>query len=630
MCGIAGLINAGNKELLEKMATTIFHRGPDDFGVEWFGGHSSGLAFRRLSIIDLSAAGHQPMSNDDGTLWIVFNGEIYNYQEIKKDLLDKGVRFKSHSDTEVLLKAYEHWGIAFLERLNGMFAFAIFDERRGKLLLARDRLGIKPLYYALRGTSLVFASEIKAILASGVIAAEPDYAALHTPTRFQIEPYTGFRDILKLPQGHYLTFDKGVSKVQRYWDLDIREEEPSENQSIEKLDELLCNSVRLQMIADVPVGVFLSGGLDSSLISVLMKNQTQKPVHSFTIKFAKEDQKFEKMADDSYYAAKVADRLGLIHHEFEISPDVEDLLPKMVWHMDEPISDPAAINTYLISKAARELGIIVLLNGVGGDEVFGGYRKQLACLKADVYQKLVPAILQKMISSFAHALPVATSSQGLRRIRWAKRFLSFASLPQAERFLVSDLSLTPGQFADYFQDHRNYFDSYYYLSQKDRLNDPRYSYLTRMCWNDTKVMLPEHNLLYSDKASMAASVETRPPLIDHRIVEFMFSLSPSFRIRKDIQKYLLKKVAERYLTGEIINRPKAPFGSPLRSWIRGPLHGMVTDYLSEESIKRRGLYDFRFVHRLIKNDKDGIEDNAHIIWTLLSNEIWFRSFFGKP
>ncbi len=627
MCGIAGLINCGNTQVLQRMTDSIAHRGPDDRGVEWFPQSGSGLGHVRLSIIDLSAAGHQPMTNDRGNLWITYNGEVYNYREVRKELTAKGYTFKSQSDTEVVLKAYEAWGIDGIKKLNGMFAFAIFDTASGKTLLVRDRLGIKPLYYYADRGCLIFSSEIKAILASGLVSPEPDYFALHTPTRFQIEPYTGFKGIFKLPQGHSLVYGNGKTDIKQYWNITVKEESPSEQTAIDTLDGLLHDSVRLQMIADVPVGVFLSGGLDSSLISALMKRETANTIHSFTIKFSKEDQKFEKMPDDSYYADIVAKKSGFVHHEFEINPDVRELLPKLVWHLDEPLSDPATINTYLISKAARELGIIVLLNGVGGDEVFGGYRKQLACLKADAYQSIVPLVFQRIIQHAAQSLPVATSSQGLKTIRWAKRFLSFASLPQALRFLVSDLSLTPDQFSECYIDEPDYYSTHYFQSQQERLNDIRYSYLTRMCLNDTCVMLPEHNLLYSDKASMAASVESRPPLIDHRIVEYMFSLGPDFRIKGNVQKYLLKKVAAQYLPEAIINRPKAPFGSPLRSWIRGPLHEMVTDLLSEESINKRGLYNYRYVEQLIKKDKEGNEDNAHMIWTMLTNEIWFRTFF---
>jgi asparagine synthase (glutamine-hydrolysing) len=627
MCGIAGIINGGNVQLLKRMSDIISHRGPDDAGIKWFDDSSSGLAHRRLSIIDLSPAGHQPMPNDTGDLWIVFNGEIYNYKEIGEELASLGVRFRSQSDTEILLSAYQHWGEDCLQKLNGMFSFAIYDSRKRKLFAARDRVGIKPFYYHFKNGCLVFASEIKAILESTLVPKRPDLNALHTPARFQVSPFTGFQDILKLPAGHCMTLQDGKLSVREYWSLNPTEHSADESNLIEQLDALLSDAVRLQMRADVPVGVFLSGGLDSSIISALMRVNTQQTVHSFTIKFSTEDQKFEQMTPDEIYARQVAKQFGFTYHELEIRPQIEELLPKMVWHLDEPLSDPAAINTYLISQAARDLNIVVLLNGMGGDEVFGGYRKHLACLTAESYQSMVPGMVRRMVEYAADRVPVATSSRGLKQIRWGKRFLSFASAPRSDRYLMSDLSIAPKQFSQMFADGMSYYDSHFFKSQAPRFNGNGLSYLTQMCLNDTLVFLPEHNLTYSDKASMAASIESRPPLTDHRIVEFMFSLPPRERIHRLTQKYLLKKVAQKYLPDNIIYRPKAPFASPLRSWVRGPLSTMVSDLLSEQSLRDRGLYNPQYVAGLIERDKQGLEDNAYQIWTMLTTELWFRTFF---
>jgi asparagine synthase (glutamine-hydrolysing) len=627
MCGIAEIINGGNAQLLARMNKVIAHRGPDDAGLEWFGDSSSGLAHRRLSIIDLSPAGHQPMCNETGDLWIVFNGEIYNYMELREELAAKGMRFRSHSDTETLLCAYQYWGEECLHKLNGMFAFAIYDSRRRKLFAARDRLGIKPLYYHFRNGCLVLSSEIKAILSSTLVPKCPDLHALHTPARFQVSPWTGFQDILKLPPAHCMVLQDGKLSVRQYWSLHPVELPASEAALIKKLDALLSDSVRLQMRADVPVGVFLSGGLDSSIISALMRVNTQQEVHSFTIKFSAGDQKFERMTPDEIYARQVAKQFDFTYHELEIRPQVEELLPKMVWHLDEPLSDPAAINTYLISRAARDLGIVVLLNGMGGDEVFGGYRKYLACLTAESYQAIVPGAVRRIVQRAAEFMPVATSTRGLKQVRWAKRFLSFASAPRSDRFLMSDLSLRPDQFTRLFTSRMSYYDTHFFKSQAQRFEPNGLSYLTQMCLNDTLVFLPEHNLTYSDKTSMAASVESRPPLTDHRIVEFMFTVPQRERVHRVTQKYLLKKVAEKYLPDNIIYRPKAPFASPLRSWVRGPLSTMVADLLSEQALRARGLYDPTYVAGLIARDKQGLEDNAYLIWTLLTNEIWFRTFF---
>jgi len=629
MCGITGLINCGNAEILKKITSLLAHRGPDNEGIKWFDDTYSGVGHRRLSIIDLSSAGHQPMTNEKGNLWIVHNGEIFNYMDIRKELINKGFNFKSHSDTEVILKAYESWGVKCLDKFNGMFSFAIYDKLNKKLFAARDRVGIKPFYYFHKNNTFIFASEIKAIAATGLVPIEPDYYALHNPTTYQISPLTGFKNIYKLHPGHYLIFENGNLSINKYWDINPREEDLKEEDAVEKLNSLLNDSVRIQTISDVPIGIFLSGGLDSSIISALMKKNVNQQISAFTIKFSEHDQKFERMPNDYKYAKEVASKFGFEHKEFEISPDIVSLLPKLVWHLDEPLADPASINTYIMSKYARENGTIVLLNGMGGDEIYGGYRKQLACLKADLYQRIIPKALRKGIESFFKTIPAASSSRGFRTSRWAKRFFSFASLSQLERCLVSDLSMSKEQYKNIYLDEIEYWETHFVKSHQKNLDRKGMSYLTKMCLDDTKIFLSEHNLTYSDKSSMAAGVEGRQPLTDHRLIEFMFSLKPKFRIKGITQKYLLKKVAEKYLPKSIINRPKAPFGCPLRSWIRGPLSEMINDYLSEESLNKRKIYNSKYIHNIIKKDREGLEDNSLLIWTFLTNEIWFQIFFDK-
>jgi asparagine synthase (glutamine-hydrolysing) len=629
MCGIAGIINGGTPALLSRMGDAIAHRGPDDAGLEWFPDSTSGLAHRRLSIIDLSDAGHQPMRSESVELYLVFNGEIYNYKALRQELEILGVRFRSQSDSEVLLYAYQEWGAACLHRLNGMFAFAIYDSCRRKLFAARDRVGIKPLYYYSNNGRLVFASEIKALFASGLVPKAPDLRALHTPARFQLSPYTGFRDVLKLPPAHWLTFEQGELRVQRYWRLQPTECFPgSEADAVEALDDLLGEAVRLQMIADVPVGVFLSGGVDSSLVSAMARRESTGDIHSFTVRYAAGDQKVERATPDEHYARRVAADLGFISHEIELDPDVVGMLPKLVWHLDEPVSEPASINTYLIAKAARDQNIRVLLNGMGGDEVFGGYRKHLACLTADAYQQLVPRVIRRGIEATSRIVPVASTKRGFKLPRWGKRFLSFASLPPTERYLMADLSLSAGQYACCFLNGWKYDDTHFVRTQRPVLDQAGLTYLTKMCLNDTEVFLPEHNLTFTDKGTMAAGIESRPPMTDHRVLEFMFSLPPHFRIQGRTQKYLLKRVAERYVPRDVVYRPKAPFASPLRAWVRGPLSPMVADLLSESAVRARGLYDPAYVTALIARDKQGLEDNAYLIWTLLTTELWFRTFFG--
>ncbi len=630
MCGIAGSINCATPAELAGMVGALAHRGPDSNGMQWFEPFQSGLGHSRLSILDLSPAGHQPMVSAGGRYWITFNGEVYNFHDLRRELEARGCRFRSSSDTEVVLQAYETWGEDCLARFNGMFAFAIFDAETGRLFAARDRIGIKPFYYHHRGASFLFASEIKALFCVPAVPRRPHYEALFTPARFQISPLTGFRDIWKLPPAHCLRFENGRLSLKRYWNIEAAEDDgASEPEIADELDGLLKDAVRLQMIADRPVGTFLSGGVDSSLITALMRKNHPGDIHAFTIRFSDKDQRFERMPDDSYYARKVARLLDLKFHEFEIEPSVVDLLPRMVWHLDEPLSDPAVINNYMISVAARDAGIVVLLNGVGGDEVFGGYRKYLACLNADVYQRMFPRVVQRGFQWATHFVPVATERRGFRWLRWMKRFLSFASLPREERFLCSDLSLSAVQYDRLFSGHR-YGDSFFFAQQLPTLRRPDLSYLTDMCLNDTCVFLPEHNLTYTDKTTMATGVESRPPLTDHRIVERMFRLPPSCRIRRHEQKWLFKKVAERHLPREIVYRPKAPFNAPLRSWIRGPLAGLVDDLLSETSVKSRGLYSPAYVRTLIRDDRTGRADHGMTIWTLLTTELWFRTFIDHP
>lgn len=629
MCGICGLIHTGNEVILQKMTDILHHRGPDDGGTIWFEEKRSGLGHRRLSIIDLSALGHQPMSNENGNLWITFNGEIYNYQEIKIELEKKGYIFRSRSDTEVIMKSYEEWGEHCLEKFNGMFAFAIYNKISDKLFLARDRLGIKPVYYYYKDSKFYFASEIKAFIETTDIPIEPDIENIITPTRFQITPYTGFKKIYKLPAAHYLIFYEGKITIKAYWDICLDKKEISMKEAADKLKYLLEDSVRLEMISDVPVGLMLSGGIDSSIIGALMRSKTVSNIHSFTIKFSEKDLDFEKSTDDNKYAKIVANNFNFIHHEMEVSPDIVKLLSTITYQLDEPLSDPAAINTYLIAKSARENGIVVLLNGVGGDEIFGGYRKYLACMRARNYNTLIPNVIKKIIEGVFSKTKVADNVKGYQNMRWLKRFLSFASSPDFERFIVSDLSLLPEEFNNIFLSKPNYGHTNYYLIQQKYHMDRSIDYLTRMCLNDTKVFLTEHNLTYLDKSTMCFGIESRPPLIDYRIVEYMFTLHPKFRIDYNIQKYLLKIVSENFLPSEIINRPKTSFGLPLRSWIKNDLREVIDDYLNEESVRNRGIYDPHYVRKLIEDDRSGINDHSLKIWVLLSNEIWFRTFFKK-
>lgn len=630
MCGIFGMINCGDETILKNSLENMSHRGPDDEGTVWFKDKNTGLGHKRLSIIDLSHSGHQPMTTKYKRFWIIYNGEIFNYKELRNNLINQGIKLFSDSDTEIILNYFILEQEKCLDRLNGMFAFAIYDSENGNVFIARDRLGIKPLYYYHSGNRLIFASEIKSILNTGIYEKETDYSAIFTPVHYQITPKTGFKNIFKLPAGCYLKYENENISISKYWDIFPSEYDISENTATEELDNLLNDSVRLQMVSDVPVGVLLSGGLDSSIIAALMKKQSTNSVNSFTIKFDKKDLKQQGNVDDSYYAGIVADKFGFNHKEIILRPDVVNLLPRMVWHLDEPISDPSAINTYLISKSAKESGISVLLSGMGGDEVFGGYRSYYACLLAQKYEKL-PGFGKQIIKKIMNKIPQASSKRNFKYVRWAKGFSRFAFLPDFERYLSSGNSaLNEDNFKDYFNNSGFEFkESYYYNKQRENYYSFELSYLTKMCLLDTKGYMTDHNLNYSDKASMAACVECRPPLIDHRIVEFMFKLKPDYRIRKKEQKYILKKVAEKYLPKKIIYRPKAPFSAPMRGWLKNELKEMVNDTLSYDAVKKRGLLNPDYMQKLIQDNNSGLNDNSQLIFRALTTELWFNTFIDK-
>ncbi|MFN3562740.1 MAG: asparagine synthase (glutamine-hydrolyzing) [Chloroherpetonaceae bacterium] len=641
MCGITGTIGFVDKALMEKMTTVMHHRGPDDGGIEIFLDKTPvGFGFRRLAIIDLSPLGHQPMFNADKTLCIVFNGEIYNYQEVKSELLKKGYVFKSATDTEVILHAYTEWGNECVQRLRGMWAFAIYDLRNDVVFISRDRLGEKPLYFTrLPNNRLIFASEVKSILQSHEVAKQIDADGILSTLFFlwTPEPKTAFKNIEKLPAGCNLIFKSGEMKIERYWDVNFEGygEDKDEQTYIDELDALLRKTVKEQMVADVKVGAFLSGGLDSSLVTALMTKEKGEPITTYTIAFTDEDKKFEAMPDDQKYAKIVAKHLNADYREIVIKPDIVELLPKMIYHLDEPIADPASINTYLICKMAKESGTTVMLSGMGADEIFGGYRKHLSVKLASTYKQIPRLLRSKVIEPIVENLPVAGTSGGYRTTRWAKKFLKAASLPDFDAFIgnysyynASEMTqlLTP-EFRE--QCYHSHYDSYpirrhYALREQFLKQKPNLDLITLMCAVDTKCFLASLNLTYSDKASMAASVEERVPLVDYKVAEFAHRLPARYKINGLTQKYLLKKVAEKYLPKEIIYRPKAPFGAPLRAWVKKDLDPLIQDCLSEEQVKRRGIFNPKMVHDIIERDKTGKEDNAHRIWALLTIELWLQ------
>lgn len=630
MCGIVGFIKCGSPEELGKGLEVINHRGPDFRDFKWFGEHHTGLGHARLSIIDLSNDGNQPMYDPDSGNWIVYNGEVYNFAPIREKLRSQGVSFQSNSDTEVILKAYSAYGVEAFKEFNGMFAFAIYNEKSGKTVIVRDRLGIKPLYIWQKENKLAFASEIKSILELAEYPKAYDLRALQTQVHYQAGPDTGFQGIRKVAPGNYLVYENNQVVEHSYWDIQPEESDMSLEDAMEELDALLQDSIRLQLISDVPVGALLSGGLDSSLISVLMQNQMDQPLNTFTIKFSEDDLKRQGNVSDAYYAKLLADQQGFNHHELLIKPDIVNLLPKMVWHMDEPIADPAAINSYLIAEEARKHGIKVLLSGMGADEFFAGYRAQLACLKADSYQRMVPKPIRALVEPIVSRLPESNAKRNFKYIRWVKSFMRIGSLSQLDRtLLIKNSALSEEVYNAYFENPLPYKESTYIKKDSALFNQyPDLSYLTKMCYCDTKTYMTDHNLTYFDKSIMAASIEGRPPLLDHRIVELLFKLPPEHKINGNTQKYILKKVAEKYIPNDVIYRPKAPFSAPMRGWLKEELSEMVSDILSEDSLKKRGIYNAQYVQKLISDNRKGIADNSQLIWRLMVNEMWLRTYFN--
>ncbi len=622
MCGIAGAYQQlDGAQATRVMSGCLAHRGPDDEGLF---AHTDDrvsvyLAHRRLSIIDLSG-GHQPFVK--GSLALCYNGELYNYREIRKELRSRGASFATSSDTEVVLEAWRQWGPACLSRFRGMFAFALFDQSSGSLFLARDQLGIKPLHYLVRDDGVAFASELKALVAAFGSELRMDAAALVASMLYYWVPdqRCSIERVEKLQPGTWAEFHPdGSYQVHSYWDVARVAAEAAAGPAVD-LGEALEQSVNAHLVADVPVSSFLSGGLDSSIITVLAK-RANPDLDAYTITFRPEDHRLEAMPDDALYARKVAARYGIRLHEIQIAPDIVQTLPKMVSILDEPIGDPAAINTLLMCEAARNAGVKVILSGMGADELFGGYRKHLACVMAARYRGL-PGIVRGAAAGTVDKLPVAVAGRGLRHARWAKRFLTFSELPEEAAFRRSYTLYDPTELADLIDpklgpDVDSVISEHLEIYNDNSLPD----HVNRMCLADARLFLPGLNLTYTDRASMAASTEVRVPFVDPLVFKAAFSLDGDQKIRGRKQKAALKEAALAWLPPEIVNRPKASFSAPLRAWISHDLRGLV-----DEQLVRGELVDAGFLQRdpletMIADDRSGREDRSKQIWQLLTLEI---------
>jgi asparagine synthase (glutamine-hydrolysing) len=627
MCGITGCYQQGDgQKLVDIMTDRIAHRGPDAAGT-W--SHRSDrvamhLGHRRLSIIDLSDAANQPMSKDG--LTIVYNGELYNFRKVRADLKARGARFTTESDTEVVLEAWRAWGPESLCRFRGMFAFALADEATGDLVLARDPLGIKPLYYLPRGDGLVFASELKALTAAVGTELRIDPGAMVASMLYYWVPdqQCAIEGVRKLPPGSWGRIGPdGRFSVQQYWRIADVANEAAGGQAAD-LAQVITESVTAHLVSDVPVSSFLSGGLDSSIVTVLA-HQAGQGIDAYTITFRPEDQRLEAMPDDAVYARKVASGFGVKLHEIEIAPDIVDLLPRMVDVLDEPIGDPAAINTLLMCEAARERGVKVILSGMGADELFGGYRKHLACVMAGRYGRL-PAGARAGLRFAVDRIPVSAGGRGLRYARWAKRFLTFAELPEEPRFRRSYTLYDPGDLAALVSpDLAGHVDQV--IGQhSDIYNDNSLAdEVNRMCLADARLFLTGLNLAYTDRASMAASVEVRVPFVDPLVALAAFTIGGHDKIRGRQGKVALKQAAESWLPREIVYRPKASFSVPLRAWVRNDLRELINDSLVRGELVGSGVIRADPLRRLISDEQAGREDHAKQIWQLLTLELWYRN-----
>jgi asparagine synthase (glutamine-hydrolysing) len=634
MCGIVGIRMRGASrdrlgEIVSAMCGTIVHRGPDDQGMLVDEQAGVGIGMRRLSIIDL-AGGHQPIGNEDGTIHVVFNGEIFNYPELQRELRSLGHVFKTRSDTEVLVHGYEEWGDALPARLNGMFGFSIWDSRRNRLLLARDHVGIKPLYIYEDQEKVAWASEIKALLAVPGIRGELDPAALmdFLSLGYVPAPHTMFRGIHKIPAASRVVIEQGSSRVEPYWDLGFPHEHRSADEWCEEVRHLVDDSIQRQLMSDVPLGAFLSGGVDSSAIVATMKKLGVEKVSTYSIGFGGADAFHSELSD----AAATAREFGTDHHEILVAPDVAELLPPLIHHLDEPVTDTSFLVTYLVSKLARE-SVKVILSGVGGDEVFAGYRRYLGPRIKRLYGVVPRAMHRRVLLPMVRMLPVDRGSSWKSRVRYVRGFLESAEMPAGQSYqshvgiFGSGLaeSLLTADFASHVAGYESDRVAHYFNSAPT--DDP----LNRMMYADLKTSLVDSLLAFSDKMSMAVSLEARVPLLDYRLVELAARIPTRLKLRgwRGL-KHIFKRAMRDRLPASVLNRKKRGFGTPISRWFRGDLKPLLGEMLAPERIASRGYFRPEAVARLVDDHMQQRADRSEHLLALLTFEIWHQTFLdGK-
>jgi asparagine synthase (glutamine-hydrolysing) len=608
---------------IKRMTDAIEHRGPDDAG--WVLKGSCGLGMRRLSIIDL-AGGQQPISNEDGSVWIVFNGEIYNHVELREELVKRGHKFRTQSDTEAIVHAYEEYGEDCPKKLNGMFAFAIWDQNKRTLFIARDRLGIKPLYYYHDSTQFVFGSELKSILQVDSVPREVDPVALdvYLTVEYIPAPYTIFKNIAKLLPGHHLTLKDGQARIGKYWELNFREQDRPEGEIMEELLALLQDAVRVRLMSDVPLGALLSGGIDSSAIVALMSKVMDRPVQTFSIGFK------EATYNESQHARTIARHFNTKHHESIIEANALDLTEKLVGHLDEPFGDFSIFPTYLVSKMAREQ-VTVALSGDGGDELFAGYDTYVANKIGNAYGRIPKLIRHGFLENLISRMPPTEKKKGL--INRAKRFAEGMRLPadlQHARWMIFLQESEKTQlYSPDLQAALHGLDSYGFIRQY--FGDTRTSdELNRQLYVDIKTYLVDDILVKVDRMSMATSLETRVPFLDHRLVEFTATIPSRFKLKGKSTKHILKQSLSNILPSEILQRGKEGFSIPIKNWLKEDLKPIMLDILDPAVVQRQGFFDPEFVQRLTNEHLTGVENHSHRLWAMMVFGIWQDIYLRKP
>lgn len=630
MCGLTGKLHFDpthpvDATLIRRMNRVLRHRGPDDEGI-WTDG-PVGLGHRRLSIIDLSPTGHQPMSNEDGWVWITYNGETYNHLDLRADLEQRGHRYRGTSDTETILHLYEEHGPDCVKSLRGMFAFALWDRRQRRLLLARDRFGQKPLLYAETADGLTFASEIKALLQDPAITRDLDETALHHYLTYGYvpAPRTAFRQIRKLPPASTLVWEDGHIAIERYWRLRYTPKlEISEEEASERLLALLRQATHMRLMSDVPLGAFLSGGIDSSGIVALMAEETEEPVKTFSIGF--DDQSFNELP----YARQVARLYATDHHEFTVTPDALEVLPELVWAYGEPFADTSALPTYYVARETHR-HVTVALNGDGGDEAFAGYERYLATRLAARYERVPHWLREGIVTPLARRLPESTGYRDFSRR--LKRFV-LAMEASPERRYARWVTLLSNADKEHlcipeFCARMAGVDSLHIIEQFYAVADGP-DFVERTQFVDVHTYLPDDLLVKVDVATMIHSLEARSPFLDHRLAEFAARLPANYKLRGRTSKYILKQALRNHLPATILHRDKQGFGMPVGRWFRRELRQVTYDVLLDRRTVHRGILDGDGVRALLDEHVSGCVNHGYRIWELLFLELWFRAYVDRP